>query len=111
MTTLQAQEDRFSTLQRLTLIEQACSSERAKDQQRRKAEEERREKQRKEQIKTVEKDRILQRRQEERARRRTQEIRLVRPEMEANAATPTPNTTLPRRNSQPSAVEMEVNLS
>ncbi|WKY08955.1 hypothetical protein Q1695_001825 [Nippostrongylus brasiliensis] len=91
LVTLDAQADRCDMVKRLTLIEQSFSKLRRKEVERsRIAEEDQR---RRDTIKVVEKGQILANRRQERERRKTQEISLLRPNPGEDFAT----QTLPRK--------------
>uniref|UniRef100_A0A914XIB6 Spectrin alpha chain n=1 Tax=Plectus sambesii TaxID=2011161 RepID=A0A914XIB6_9BILA len=99
LTTLHAQGEKFESLKKLTLLEQAFSNLRQKETERfRQDDDTRRERSKtKDQIKTVEKHKILQERRQERERRKTQEISLLKPSLSMDE--PQPN--LARRESEP----------
>ncbi len=109
LVTLQAQDDKFESLKKLTLLEQAYTQLRHKERDRMRQQDEtakepnRRDTQ---QIKTVEKGKILQERRQERERRKTQEISLLKPSSSIGdeMSTQYASQTLPRRESRTGSI-------
>lgn len=97
MVTLDAQSDQFESLKRLTRVEQAFSRVKSREQEivnRRESQiENRRDTQ---QIKTLEKKKILQEKRQERERRKTQEISVIKRTPSQEAGGDFISTTLPR---------------
>ncbi|XP_054722410.1 spectrin beta chain, non-erythrocytic 5-like [Uloborus diversus] len=77
--TIEAQEEKFFSLKRITKLEEAFSKQKEEEERNRKAEIQRKEQERLDAIKRKEQKRILEERRREDERRRTQEIVLKKP--------------------------------
>ncbi|XP_071037774.1 spectrin beta chain [Parasteatoda tepidariorum] len=92
--TIEAQEEKFLALKRITKIEDAFTKQKQEEEQNRKAEAQKKEQERLDAIKRKEQKRILEERRKEDERRRTQEIVLKKPnderpiEFEVDAPSP-----------------------